>query len=27
VLANWEDASEAYLERTTKVVVHRPSTF
>lgn len=27
LLANWEDASEAYLERTTKVVVHRPSMF
>lgn len=27
VLANWEDAQEAYLERTTKVVVHRPSIF
>ena len=27
VLANWEDAQEAYLERTTKVVVHRPSAF
>ena len=27
VLANWEDASEAYLERTTKVVVHRPALF
>ncbi len=27
LLANWEDASEAYLERTTKVVVHRASAF
>jgi threonine dehydrogenase-like Zn-dependent dehydrogenase len=27
LLANWEDATEAYLERTTKVVVHRPSIF
>ncbi len=26
LLADWEDASEAYLERTTKVVVHRPAT-
>lgn len=25
VSANWEDAAEAFLERTTKVVVHRPS--
>jgi threonine dehydrogenase-like Zn-dependent dehydrogenase len=25
LLANWDDATEAYLERTTKVVVHRPS--
>src|SRR6185369_4083766 len=25
--ANWEDAAEAFLERTTKVVVHRPSLF
>lgn len=25
VLADWDDAAEAYLERTTKVVVHRPS--
>ena len=23
----WEDAAEAFLERTTKVVVHRPSIF
>ncbi len=27
LLANWEDAAEAFLERTTKVVVHRPSIF
>jgi threonine dehydrogenase-like Zn-dependent dehydrogenase len=27
LLANWEDATDAYLERTTKVVVHRPSIF
>jgi alcohol dehydrogenase len=27
LVANWEDAAEAYLERTTKVVVHRPSVF
>jgi len=27
LLANWEDAAEAFLERTTKVVVHRPSLF
>ena len=27
LLAHWEDASDAYLERTTKVVVHRPSIF
>lgn len=27
VLAKWEDAAEAFLERTTKVVVHRPSLF
>jgi alcohol dehydrogenase len=27
LLADWEDAHEAYLERTTKVVVHRPSIF
>lgn len=27
LLANWEDATEAFLERTTKVVVHRPSLF
>ena len=27
LLAGWEDASDAYLERTTKVVVHRPSIF
>lgn len=25
VLADWDNAHEAYLERTTKVVVHRPS--
>lgn len=25
VLANWDDAAEAFLERTTKVVVHRPT--
>ena len=27
LLANWDDAGDAYLERTTKVVVHRPSIF
>lgn len=27
LLANWDDAAEAYLERTTKVVIHRPSMF
>ena len=27
LLANWDDAAEAYLERTTKVVIHRPSIF
>ena len=27
LVANWDDAAEAYLERTTKVVVHRPSIF
>ncbi|HOX83398.1 MAG TPA: hypothetical protein PLJ60_03590 [Chryseolinea sp.] len=27
LLANWEDTTEAYLERTTKVVIHRPSRF
>jgi len=27
VLSNWEDAHEAFLERTTKVIVHRPSIF
>jgi len=27
LLANWEDATDAYLESTTKVVVHRPSIF
>lgn len=27
LLANWEDATEAYLERTTKVIIHRPSLF
>ena len=27
VLAAWDDAPEAFLERTTKVVVHRPSMF
>lgn len=27
LLAKWEDAAEAFLERTTKVVVHRPATF
>jgi len=27
LLAKWEDAAEAFLERTTKVVVHRPSIF
>lgn len=25
--ANWEDAAEAFLERTTKVVLHRRSVF
>jgi len=25
VLANWDDAPEAFLERTTKVVIHRPA--
>ena len=25
VLADWDEAAEAYLERTTKVVVHRPA--
>jgi threonine dehydrogenase-like Zn-dependent dehydrogenase len=27
LLAHWDDAAEAYLERTVKVVVHRPSIF
>ena len=27
LVANWDDAPDAYLERTTKVVVHRPSIF
>jgi len=27
LLANWEDAAQAFLERTTKVVVHQPSIF
>jgi alcohol dehydrogenase len=27
LIANWEDADQAFLERTTKVVVHRPSIF
>jgi alcohol dehydrogenase len=27
LLANWEDAAEAFLERTTKVIVYRPSLF
>jgi threonine dehydrogenase-like Zn-dependent dehydrogenase len=27
LLANWDDAAQAFLERTTKVVVHRPSIF
>lgn len=27
VLADWDDAPEAFLERTTKVVVHRSSLF
>lgn len=27
VLAHWDDAHEAFLERTTKVVVHRPTLF
>ena len=27
LLADWEDAPEAYLERTPKVVVHRASAF
>jgi threonine dehydrogenase-like Zn-dependent dehydrogenase len=27
MVAKWEDAAEAFLERTTKVVVHRPSKF
>lgn len=27
VLADWDDAPEAFLERTTKVVAHRPSLF
>jgi threonine dehydrogenase-like Zn-dependent dehydrogenase len=27
LLAHWKDATDAYLERTTKVVVHRPSIF
>ncbi|MEO7990982.1 MAG: alcohol dehydrogenase catalytic domain-containing protein [Chryseolinea sp.] len=27
LLAKWEDAAEAFLERTTKVVVYRPSIF
>jgi len=27
LLASWGDATEAYLERTTKVVIHRPSIF
>jgi alcohol dehydrogenase len=27
VLADWRDAAEAWLERTTKVVVHRPALY
>lgn len=27
VLSHWDDAPEAFLERTTKVVVHRPTLF
>ena len=27
LLAGWDDAPDAFLERTTKVVVHRPSVF
>jgi alcohol dehydrogenase len=27
LLAKWDDADQAFLERTTKVVVHRPSIF
>jgi threonine dehydrogenase-like Zn-dependent dehydrogenase len=27
LLSKWEDADQAFLERTTKVVVHRPSIF
>jgi threonine dehydrogenase-like Zn-dependent dehydrogenase len=27
LLASWEDAAEAFFERTTKVIVHRPSIF
>ena len=27
LVANWDDAADAYLERTIKVVVHRPSIF
>ncbi|MFY0627997.1 MAG: alcohol dehydrogenase catalytic domain-containing protein [Reichenbachiella sp.] len=27
VLANWEDADQAFLEKTTKVVVYRPSIY
>lgn len=27
LLAGWDDAPEAFLERTSKVVVHRPSMF
>ena len=27
VLAHWDDAPEAFLERTTKVVVHRPTLY
>jgi len=27
LLANWEDATEAFIERTPKVVIHRPSMF
>ena len=27
LLAKWEDAAEAFLERTTKVVVHRAPVF
>lgn len=27
LLAPWDDAADAYLERTTKVVIHRPAVF